>query len=354
MILPKNNLSIMDVRNCVGYPSLDLGTLCSLNEKYINKWSKYKPVGNNFTTNRPNDWWKGTMKNCGINFVQHSTIKELIDSVNAGTNQHPYQPPSGGVSSPFRLGDFCKYNSTILPPIVAGNIEGTYSKNNNSFNAGCLINQGMSEDELTVTDIFSNELKNVYYGAALQGTNNSIMWITTASDIKNGTSSVTIPMSGLTANQTYYLYQFLVSFSKPSFTTSEQSGKFVAIPGLQRQAIAIISSNITITLVNLRRNESGVVMGSIRIENQAGTQTFTNVNIQVKYSASKPEDTLLNGERNIKLDNITVQTNQTLVVPFQSPSNTLPEFSLKGGKCLLYMNNKLQTQSQIMQLLPDL
>ena len=29
MILPKTNLSIMDVRNCTGNPSLDLGTLCS-------------------------------------------------------------------------------------------------------------------------------------------------------------------------------------------------------------------------------------------------------------------------------------------------------------------------------------
>lgn len=29
MILPNNNISIMDVRNCLGYPSMDLGTLCA-------------------------------------------------------------------------------------------------------------------------------------------------------------------------------------------------------------------------------------------------------------------------------------------------------------------------------------
>ena len=29
MILPNNNISIMDVRNCLGYPSMDLGTLCT-------------------------------------------------------------------------------------------------------------------------------------------------------------------------------------------------------------------------------------------------------------------------------------------------------------------------------------
>ena len=29
MILSNNNMSIMDVRNCLGYPSMDLGTLCT-------------------------------------------------------------------------------------------------------------------------------------------------------------------------------------------------------------------------------------------------------------------------------------------------------------------------------------
>lgn len=29
MILPNSDISIMDVRNALGYPSTDLGTLCS-------------------------------------------------------------------------------------------------------------------------------------------------------------------------------------------------------------------------------------------------------------------------------------------------------------------------------------
>ena len=54
MILPNSDISIMDVRNALGYPSTDLGTLCSCNK--INMWAKYKPVPYNFTTNRPSEW----------------------------------------------------------------------------------------------------------------------------------------------------------------------------------------------------------------------------------------------------------------------------------------------------------
>ena len=40
--LGATNISIMDVRNILGYPSTDLGTLCTCNN--INPWSKWKPI----------------------------------------------------------------------------------------------------------------------------------------------------------------------------------------------------------------------------------------------------------------------------------------------------------------------
>lgn len=40
MILPNTDISIMDVRNILGYPSTDLGTLCSCDK--VNKWSRYR------------------------------------------------------------------------------------------------------------------------------------------------------------------------------------------------------------------------------------------------------------------------------------------------------------------------
>lgn len=347
MILPKNNISIMDVRNCIGYPSMDLGTLCSAGEAYINKWSKYKPVHNNFTTNRPADWWKGSMRNCGIEYLQHNSVKNLIDSINSGISQHPYLPPSGGTNSPFRLGDFCGYNSDSLSPIHAGNFEGTYYKNNNNIGFAAMLGAGSAEDELTVNDVFGNQLENMYYAAALQATNGSILWLTCSQDVKNGGSFVTFPTSYLNANTTYYLYQFLSSYLKPSITTSESVGQFIAIPGEQKQIIKIESTNIDISLPDVERSDFGVVSGNIHIVNRGSTTTFTNVGVQIRYGTSKPEDGFKVGETTVKLNNITVTSNQTVTVPFESNVNTLPDFNTQGGKCILYMNNKIQAQTFI-------
>lgn len=352
MILPKQNISIMDVRNCIGYPSMDLGTLCSAGEAYINKWAKYKPVDNNFIDNRPADWWKGRMLNCGINFLQHSNIKSLIDSVNAGISQHSYQPPSGGSTSPYRLGDFCGYNTESIAPLHAGNIEGTYYKNNNVIGVACLIRAEGIDDELSISDIFDGEIRNMYYAAALQRSDNTIMWMSCSSDIRNGGSFINIPTSGLTAGQTYYLYQFLSSYLKPSFTSGEQVGNFFAIPGQQKQAIKIESTNVGISLINVARSENGIVSGNIRIDNQGGTTTFRNVSVQIRYSSSKPEDTLKVGEAIVNLSDINAPNNQITTVPFQSRSNVLPDFDAKGGKCILYMNNIVQAQGFILRPMP--
>ena len=48
MILPSNNISILDVRQVLNEPSTDLGTLCTSNN--INIFSKWKPIDYNGTT----------------------------------------------------------------------------------------------------------------------------------------------------------------------------------------------------------------------------------------------------------------------------------------------------------------
>ena len=125
MRLQKNNISIMDVRNCIGYPSTDLGTLCSAS-RFINKWSKYKPVDNNFTFDRPVDWWKGADRNCGITYTVYNSLDALANAVKNDEliDFYNYQGPKGGSTSPYRLGDFAGYNGDAIPPISYGSIIG--------------------------------------------------------------------------------------------------------------------------------------------------------------------------------------------------------------------------------------
>lgn len=348
MILPKSNISIMMVRNAIGYPSTDLGSLCSAGENYINKWSKYKPVHNNFTFNRPADWWRGSMRNCGIDFLQHNTVAKLIASIDSGTSQHPYDPPTGGSTSPYRLGDFAGYNSEAPPPIVGSNVEGTYYKNHPNIGVSAVV-RNPGSDELLVTDVFGNQLENMYYAVALQRTDGTVMWMTASNTIETNDSLIEVPTNNLVGGSTYYLYQFLSSYRKPSFTSGTEVGIYVAIPADQRQVIKVESSDVFVDLTNLKRSTMGIVSGNIRIENDGATRTFRNVAVHFRYGNSNIDDAFKVGESLKNLSDITVATNETKVIAFESNVNALPDINQLGGKVLLYMDNKLQTQSYIFQ-----
>lgn len=90
-------VSIMDVRNVLGYPSTDLGTLCSCGENYINIWSPYKPINYNGLT-------------------LSDTIRDKLTGFKIVNNYLQYDPPVGGSTSPYRLGDFRGYKSNAAKP----------------------------------------------------------------------------------------------------------------------------------------------------------------------------------------------------------------------------------------------
>ena len=97
MQLGTTDVSILNVRNILGYPSTDLGTLCSCGENYINIWSPYKPINYNGLT------LSDTIRNT------HSGFKIV-------NNYLQYDPPVGGSTSPYRLGDFRGYKSDAAKP----------------------------------------------------------------------------------------------------------------------------------------------------------------------------------------------------------------------------------------------
>lgn len=97
MTLGTTDVSILNVRNILGYPSTDLGTLCSCGENYINIWSPYKPINYNGLT------LSDTIRNT------HSGFKIV-------NNYLQYDPPVGGSTSPYRLGDFRGYKSDAAKP----------------------------------------------------------------------------------------------------------------------------------------------------------------------------------------------------------------------------------------------
>ena len=97
MTLGTTDISIMSVRNVLGYPSTDLGTLCSCGENYINIWSPYKPINYNGLT-------------------LPDTMRERLTGFKIVGNYLQYDPPVGGIESPYRLGDFRGYKSDAAKP----------------------------------------------------------------------------------------------------------------------------------------------------------------------------------------------------------------------------------------------
>lgn len=158
MILPKTDISIMDVRNVLGYPSTDLGTLCSCDK--INMWAKYKPVRNNFTTNRPSDWWRAQTGNCGIKVPSATSNFDNIINL-----KYEYEQPRGGSSEPYRLGDFAGYDSNAKAQYTVEFPELIY---NNQKNYIRVRETGVSDTALLMSDIMGYQPDEMYLIACIK------------------------------------------------------------------------------------------------------------------------------------------------------------------------------------------
>ncbi len=100
--IPKTNIGIIDVHDTLGESSFDLGTLCKSSN--INPWSKYKPMAC-----ADSYWPQGADGNYGLTPKVLSTRSNVATVYDGVMNGWTYTKPTGGASSPFRLGDFRGY-----------------------------------------------------------------------------------------------------------------------------------------------------------------------------------------------------------------------------------------------------
>ena len=117
MALDNKNITISEVAKLVQplyKNTYDIGSLCR-NAK-ISPWSKWKPISLNCNT-LTDDLLKSA--NYGIEIFKDYTPQRLyrILSIN-NFKGFKYKRPTGGESSPYRLGDFRNYEHIALPPIT--------------------------------------------------------------------------------------------------------------------------------------------------------------------------------------------------------------------------------------------
>jgi hypothetical protein len=127
-------VSIDDVKQALGESSNDLATLCK--SENINMWSRRKPVELDYLfPDKDGDWYKGDINDdyyngkscCGIvkNGVNLASFNLSMNTLYQNNFTIPpyiyYKKPSGNHKSPFRLGDFYKYNRNTPNYTYTGN-----------------------------------------------------------------------------------------------------------------------------------------------------------------------------------------------------------------------------------------
>jgi hypothetical protein len=111
MALPTNGITTSLVGQAIGTSSRKVNTLCS--HSNINKWSRWKPIPLAKVTGITD---LDLIENgFGLTYQWATNINSVL-----GVQGFEYVKPQGGATSPFRLGDFRKYNHDAIIPIGTG------------------------------------------------------------------------------------------------------------------------------------------------------------------------------------------------------------------------------------------
>lgn len=234
-------VSIDDLKNLFGEGSGDLATLCT--SPKINVWAKYKPTV--YPSPFPDDWYKAKDGNYGINITIEngkSNWKDLVAEYSKANNGYGtlYDKPTGGASSPFRLGDFRGYFHNANPEVrdyLGKNVFIRESDNNQILTEYNVISA--DGDQVSYFDFAA--FKDKYFGYIITDKSKStLQLITTASSV--GTFSVPLPKNALQVGD-YLAFPMFCSHNYSSDHTLHQMTCY-AIPNLAGgKSLSIISQS---------------------------------------------------------------------------------------------------------------
>lgn len=234
-------VSIDDLKNLFGEGSGDLATLCT--SPKINVWAKYKPTV--YPSPFPDDWYKAKDGNYGINITVENgknNWKDLVAEYSKANNGYAnlYDKPTGGASSPFRLGDFRGYFHNAKPEVrdyLGKNVFIRESDNNQILTEYNVISA--DGDQVSYFDFAA--FKDKFFGYIITDKSKStLQLITTASSV--GTFTVPLPKNALQVGD-YLAFPMFCSHNYSSDHTLHQMTCY-AIPNLAGgKSLSIISQS---------------------------------------------------------------------------------------------------------------
>lgn len=275
-------VSIDDVKSVLGESSNDLATLCKSSK--INVWAKYKPTV--YPSPFPDDWYKAKDGNYGINITVEngkSNWKDLVAEYSKVNNGYStlYDKPTGGASSPYRLGDFRGYFHNATPEVrdyLGMNIFISESDNNQITAEYNLV----SPDSLQISYFDFAAFKDKYFGYIITDKSKStLMFITTASKV--ATFTVPLPKNALQVGD-YLAFPMFCSFNYSSDHTLHQMTCY-AIPNLaggKQLSIITQSQSVTGNFASITAKEKfGRII--VTLEMKYNATTVKNVAVYCVY-----------------------------------------------------------------------
>lgn len=324
--IPTSNVNLEDIRDTLiagGGSVANDATAYFSDAAAINPFSKHKPIKlavnfcQDFDSSRSDydaDWWKGSDGNCGFtpkqftSFSDLITIMESIDEMNGWV----YNLPTGGSSSPFRLGDFCKYAASARPFSYNLSVPATASNQfeSNTFDITAMGNV-LNDTSVSWADF--STLKNYYFGAYLVRQENTANTVTvTATDtLEGGGAAVTVTAGSMLAG-TYKVYPFIAQ-TKITQGSTASANYYYTVPKVSVGTIKIVSSYITVMVTATLDTSLQTISYTVKVKNTSSSaMTFNTNTMWLRYYGKSLTDTLVFPEQKKTLsDGLVAAANTT-------------------------------------------
>lgn len=296
----KAPVSIEDVAKTLGVNSLDVGTLCT--SDHIKMWSRFKPVkiGLLFTeaTTGVQAWWKGSDGSCGISAAggkasSWTGIPALYSG--DGKNGWKYLPPTGGITSPFRLTDFNGYDHAASPPVLSMDVPEKVKRDDTlyvSFEANDDTDDESQPGSLSLKDITLAGISTLYYGIVVTDSAGKTLGRVSGGD------TVGYSVVGLSSPTEYKVYPFLTNKQIGQYANDEATTVYYTMPELAPVTFKIASAEevdgvylaVTAEYVNSITVSYTVSVLSV------GTRTFQSCYIRLRFAENDDSDDMEAGE----------------------------------------------------------
>jgi len=329
MALPTTGISTGLVKATIGASTNEVGALCT--HPNINKWSRWKPV----SSNKHEGITIADLinKKFGFDIISKSTIFDLLTyySTNSIWN---YLKPTGGASSPYRLGDFRNYDHSAYKSFNTTQLNNFYYKTDDK------IRNWIYNDQSALTSLIRwDELgyDNYYFGAC----------IAKKSDFQQNTR-FTDPFSVKLgeAPSTYVdvlignldLGDYVVAQYITNDNVIGTNQHFIPIPDGYFE-VQIKKSALFVIITGIRVGAD--VDWTLSISNESSSSiTLNDVQIIARYAGKTFGSTLESGEKSTSLGSITINANATYNNS-GTITNCLPNFNTRTGE--IYFENTTQT-----------